>query len=186
MPFRLLLGLLIVMWITLGAIFMTAESPGSHGMPREGFQAMLEGGPPATARIALLGWAFGSLQIAIFITCITIGITPRRKVDENVDRSTTSRGLLYALFTAGSLAFVTAFTLMVWADRAAVVTGHVTYLGPFPAATTWMLFGVWAAPLLFVAAYIIGFSRWIIPDPDLARFEALVAQTRQSVGGERP
>jgi hypothetical protein len=38
-----------------------------------------------------------------------------------------------------------------------------------------MLFGLWLAPVVFVAAYIIGFSRWIMPPESLSRFEALVA-----------
>lgn len=164
-----LLALLLGMWVVLIAAYLTAEPPGGHGVPHGEFTSMLRGGPVSSSRIAFLGACFGVLEIAVFVTCMTLGIS----------RSRSGRGILFAIFGTGTVAYLGVFMLMVGAQRASVASGEVTFLGPFPAATSWMLFGMWGAPLLFVAAYLIGFSRWIITDADLARFHELANRTNQ-------
>ncbi len=177
---HLLFALLLALCGTVAAVLLTAEPAGGHGVPHAEFHAMLQGSPTlASSRIVFLGWLFGVLQILIFVTCITLGISRFTAPRGDATEPPRARGWLYALFGAGSLLFLAIFTQVVRADRLAMVSGEVTYLGPFPSATSWMLFGLWAAPLLFSAAYIFGFSRWIVTDADLARFEAMVAAKQQ-------
>ncbi len=176
---HLLFILLLALCATVAAVLLTAEPPGGHGVAHSEFHAMLKGSPTlASSRIVFLGWLFGVLQILIFIMCISLGISRFHPPQGDAAEPSPARGWLYALFGAGSLSFLAIFTQVVRADRLAMVSGEVTYLGPFPSATSWMLFGLWAAPLLFCAAYVVGFSRWIVTDADLARFQKMVAAKR--------
>lgn len=178
---HLLFALLLALCGTVVAVLLTAEPPGGHGVPHTEFHAMLQGSPTlASSRIVFLGWLFGVLQILVFITCISLGISRFRPPRGETAEPSLARGWLYALFGAGSLSFLAVFTQVVWTDRLAMLHGTVTYLGPFPAATSWMLFGLWAAPLLFSVAYVFGFSRWIVTDAGLARFEAIVVGKQQA------
>ncbi len=168
---RLLLFWLLLMCCVVGLALTTPEPAGGHGVPHGDSVAMLQGSPtPPSDRILMLGWLFGLTQVGFFVTCMTLGIT----------RTTSQgRGVLLLLFAVGTLLYAGAMTMMVLADRAAVRSEQVAFIGWFPAATTWMLFGIWSAPLVFVLAYMIGFQRWIIPPVAMSRFEELVAANRK-------
>jgi hypothetical protein len=173
----ILLCLLLAMCVTVGAALFTPEPRDGQGVPHDQYSDMLQGSPtPPSEWITFLGWTFGVLQIALFVTCMTLGVSRRPFAADATPSAIASRRLLVLLFAAGAAAYVGVWTQIVRTDRAATMSGEVTYLGWFPTATSWMLFGLWLAPLVFVAAYIIGFSRWIMPPESLTRFEALVAE----------
>ncbi|MGD9855423.1 MAG: hypothetical protein AB7U20_10795 [Planctomycetaceae bacterium] len=180
---NILFGLSLAIGATVGTVLMTTEVPGSQAVPHDQFGAMLQGGPALVpSRVVVLGWLFGVLQIAVYVTCMTLSVSRSQSPRVRSAGNAAGRGWLYGLFSAGTLLYCGAFTQMVRADRAAAVSGEVSFLGPFPAATSWMLFALWAAPLLFVVAYLCGFSRWIIADEDLSRFEELVARQQREPG----
>jgi len=166
----LTLFLLLLMCVTVGAALLTAEPADGHGVQHGEYVAMQKGSPtPPTDRIVTLGWIFGLLQVAFFVTCMSLGI--KRTFVRG-------RGLLVLLFSVGTLLYGGVMTLVVFVDHSAIRSGQVSFFGPFPAATSWMLFGLWLSPLVFVVAYVIGFSRWILPPEALAKFEELVATNR--------
>ena len=169
---RWLLFWLLLMCLVIGLALTTPEPAGGHGVPHEGHAAMLKGSPtPPPDRILLLGWLFGLTQIGFFVTCMSLGISHSIRQ---------GRGSLWFLFGVGTLAYAGSLTMMSIANRTAIRSEHFSFLGWFPAATSWMLFGMWSAPLLFVLAYLVGFDRWIIPPESLARFEELVAANQSS------
>ena len=152
---RLILFWLLMMCIAVGLSLTTPEPVGGHGTQHNTHTAMFAGSPtPPSDRILILGWMFGLASVGLFVTCMTLGITRR---------SERSDPLRYVLFGVGALLYAGVVTMMAYADRMAVRSGEVAYLGWFPAGTSWMLFGMWIAPLVFVAAYVIGFRRWILP-----------------------
>ena len=173
---RILLCLLLAICVTVGAALFTTEPPGGHGVPHDAFGDMLQGSPtPPSEWITFLGWTFGVLQIAVFVTCMSLGISRRPFRPDATPGEKASHRLLVLMFAVGAALYVGVWTQIVRSDRTVAASGDVAFLGWFPVATSWMLFGLWLAPLVFVAAYIIGFSRWIMPPESLARFEALVA-----------
>lgn len=174
---RLILFWLVMMCLIVGLALTTPEPAGGHGALHEGHVAMFKGSPsPPPERILILGWLFGLSLVGFFVTCMMLGVThsPNR-----------SPMRLYFLFGTGALLYAGVVTMMVWSDRAAVRSGEVVFLGWFPAATSWMLFGMWFAPLVFVAAYMIGFRRWILPPESLSRFDELVAANREQDSSAR-
>lgn len=181
---HILFVLLIALWGTVGIALATGQPPRTQAVPHPQFAAMLRGGDtPLPSRDVFLGWMFGMLQIALFVTCMSLGIS--RPSVRGGDRASSARRLGPGAFLViGTLLYWGVFTQMVRADRAAALSGETPFLGPFPAGTTWMLLGLWVAPLVFVAAYLYGFSRWIIADADLNRFDELVAS--RLPGSENP
>ncbi len=167
---RLLLFWLVLLCLVVGMVLTTPEPTGGHGVPHGGYVAMLKGSPtPPSDRILVLGWLFGLTQVGFFVTCMAMGISRR---------STAARGWLVLLFGVGTLLYSGVMTMMCMADRVAVRSGETGFIGSFPAATSWMLYGIWLSPLVFVAAYMIGFERWILPPGAMTRFEELVAANR--------
>ena len=167
---RLILFWLLLMCVVVGLCLTTPEPADGHGALHETQAAMFRGSStPPPDRILFLGWVFGLTIVGFFVTCMSLGITrsPLRP-----------HSLLRVLFGVGMILYAGVVTMMVLADRTAVSSGEVTYLGWFPAATSWMLLGMWFAPLVFVAAYFIGFQQWIMPPESMSKFEELFASNR--------
>tara|TARA_Y100000385_G_scaffold287591_2_gene352167 strand:- start:198 stop:716 length:519 start_codon:yes stop_codon:yes gene_type:complete len=59
----------------------------------------------------------------------------------------------------GGIVYVATFVWMMLSYRNYVREGP-SLLGPFAAPTTWMVFGLWAVPMIFVVIYCVKFDTW--------------------------
>jgi len=160
----ILLCLLVAMCGVVVASFVTEEAPTGRGVTHSTFETMDEGGPASrhTHSVLTLGWIFGMLQVALFVGFLTLAA--RRD----------ARGLIRALILSG-VAYAEVFTITVFVYQQNVATAEAEFIGSFPAATTWMLFGLWPVPFLFVVVYVVGFRRWVWSPDDRERFEQILA-----------
>lgn len=65
----------------------------------------------------------------------------------------------------GGILYVAMFVVMMLSFRDYVREGP-SLLGPFAAPTTWMVFGLWAVPMIFVVMYCVKFNTWFAPQTE--------------------
>ena len=63
---------------------------------------------------------------------------------------------LQVLLAVWTLAFIGIFLCLM----RSFAQQSVAPVGWFPAATNWVVFGVWGIPLVMVTVYVLGFHRW--------------------------
>ena len=166
----MLFGLLLALWIVVGIASMTAGSRDGHGTQHVQFETMDQGGSGQQrhGHILVLGWSFGVLQIATFVGCLALGARRKERL-----------GRLKWAFVVGGLLYAAEFSAIFVSYHRFLQQADPSFLGPFPAPTTWLLVGLWAAPLYFVLLYVITFDRNILTADDFEKFQQLLAARRQ-------
>ncbi|MEE3370744.1 MAG: hypothetical protein VX346_15495 [Planctomycetota bacterium] len=152
-----------------------------HGVPHPDarFLEMNQGGSGQQRHAAVLlgGWVFGALQIALFTGLLawSAGLPTAAQV-QTTDSRESHPWVLWGLFLFGGLLFEGVFALLCRSYQVSLLDpANTRFLGSFPEATTWLLFGIWFAPGVFVALYVLFFDRWIFSSQSEARFAALLA-----------
>lgn len=141
----------MLMLIILAAYsYETAWSP---PQPHPKFQAMEVGGPRAAddARHWRLGVIFGGVTLLTITSCLSFA-------------AKNSAHLRFAI-VFGSAIYVAAFVALMFAYREYTSAGP-SLQGPFPPPVTWMVFGVWSAPIVFTVIYCVKFNSWFAPGRD--------------------
>ena len=174
--------LLSAMWIAVLLIFFTPTGPHSHGYPHDHIKAMDQGGAGAERHTQLLlpGWFLGATIIAIFVSLLTWA-TVRSLINDGSGKTLTSLGSLVGAFLVGGILFETVFTLMFLAYRDSLeVPKNPVFIGSFPAATWWLLFGVWMLPAYFILLYVVFFNSWFLPPETMTRFRKLLVANKSA------
>ena len=152
-----LLFLLGLMWTSLIWAVVTGDRSAAH-QPHPAIFAVDDGGKPQAAMLVAAdsaandrdlagpGYLYGATMIILFVVCILMSTEDAQH-----------RHLLQTLVVLGGIVFLATFTYMFWSWTSA---DAATFVGPFPRATTWMVFGVTTAPMLFGAVYVIGYRHW--------------------------
>ena len=187
----LLFALLLGMCGVIVAAFMIDEVPYTEAVPEAGgesvktylghgfthpeFETMQVGGDGAErhAKVLWLGWGFGMLQIAFFLTCLAFGSRKHGRVGPFL-KPIAIAGVIYAAI----------FTMMFVAYRGyANEDSHALFLA-LPIPTAWMIYGVWIFPLFYMLLYMYHFDSWTFTEEDQAEFDRLVAARRATEAGE--
>lgn len=161
----ILFCLLVAMCGVMLVAFLADEAPNARGVSHSRIEEMDEGGLPSrhSPDLLALGWAFGMLQIGVYVGCLVLA-----------SRNREARRLIALLILCG-LVYAGAFTGMTFVYAQSLFAAEPAFLGPFPASTSWMLFVLWPVPLLFVVCYVAGFRRWVWTSEDRERFEEILA-----------
>lgn len=167
----ILLVVLLAMLAVLGYLF-AVEPPASTGVLHPEIGAMLRGGDGLARHGPILGavWLFGLLVIALFVTLLIFGVRRHGTVGP-AGRALAAGGALYAA----------TFCALMWTYRAWLHDPSDRQLFSFPVPSAWMLYGISALPLVFVALYVLRFDRWILPPDEL---EAFVRRARAGRAGD--
>ncbi len=172
---------LAALWGVVLIILLTPEIPDGHGFSHSTYKAMDQGGDGAGRHQALLvsGWIFGSLQIAFFVSLLAWGMLRQPFQAETTDANRNEGTKLHLLlFLIGGLFYEGVFGMMCLAYRNSLTSPDVAFLGPFPSAVSWLLFGVWLFPAYFIVLYVVFFNRYIVPPQNMQRFEELVRRVK--------
>jgi len=161
-------ALLLAMWVSVIFLFATPETPQGYGFQHDRFTSMDQGGDPARhLKLLTPGWIFGALMIAGFVGLLAWST-------DRPEETPSQRRWRVLSFVVGGVLFEASFAAVVLAYRQTMLGQEVAFIGPFPAGLFWMLFGVWAVPVYFIAQYLFGFQRWVMPAKSSQRFEVLV------------
>ena len=146
----LLLSIALLAELALAAMTFQPTLPAAHPT----FVAMEIGGERAVddANHWWLGTVTGLTLIGFLTTCLTLA-------SSNLPDKTS----LVRWIVVGGVVFAMVFLAIMVAYHRDVASDPLTLFGPFPSATTWMVFGLWGAPVFFVAIYVVGFRRWFLP-----------------------
>ena len=182
------LALLLAMWVLVLAIFVTffIEQPqNSHGFQHPTIPHMDQGGDGRERHspVLFLGWLLGSVMLAIFICLLVWGVIGSNHGRNDSDPPTPAwrDGYFFWGFLIGGLLYEGAFTMLCLSYYRSLENSATTaFWGPFPIATSWMVFGIWLTPAVFVLLYILFYYRWILPSDTLQRFETLVDQWKKT------
>lgn len=162
-----LFAVLLLLCGLLGWLFVTAPPAGVVGGPHPEFATMQVGGAPTRHETTLLpAFLFVLLQVLVFAGLLYMAVGRRLS---------RKGGALWLAMGTGAL--LTAFVCLFITYRGFLETGSETALAfSFPVPSAWMLYGVWTAPLFFIALYVVRFDDWILLPEDRKRFEELVAE----------
>lgn len=187
----ILFGLLVAMCVVFGRLFFLEELPfvevpgvdgtatakvyQGHGYEHDTFPSMNQGGS-GEARHGPIFWhalAFGVLQLAFMIGLLAFGT--RR--DEGA-------GALVIPLAIGATLWITVFVLLMFSYRGFMLEDtHGLFLS-LPKPTAWFILGLWPFQFFFVVVYVWGFSKAVVTDEDVARFQEILQAKRQGEGGE--
>ena len=168
-------GILIALWLVLVTVMLSPEPKNSYEVAHPHFTEMDQGGGSGLERhgsILFLGFLFGSLVISLLVSLLAFGAGTRGR-----------NRFKPWIFLVGGLLFVGVFTMMCLAYRESLEVPEIAFIGPFPAATSWLVFGIWLFPLYFVRIYVLMFDRWFMTPQDLEMFNQLVVQAREQTKG---
>lgn len=162
---QLLLGLVLASGALLVAAALVPEAPGAGVAPHPEHPSLLTGGAPASPVMIGIGALFGLVQIAFFGACFALGMQRRGRLGP------VARPLL-----VGLALYAGVWSTLVAAYAATAGDPDAALWGSFPAATAWMLYGMWPFPLVFAFLYLRHFDDWFLNEEDLARFRARLAE----------
>ena len=159
-----LFGLLVAMGLVLGYLLLfVPETAVGHGVVHPDFPSMLQGGDGAVRHASVLtgGAALGVLMILFMVGLLVFGANRSGKV-----------GMEEAVLIGGTVVFVLCFLAVVITYQPYAEAGGGELTMAFPLPTAWMMYGVWVAPVVFIALYMFRFDPWIMSDEETARFLA--------------
>ncbi|MCZ6696403.1 MAG: hypothetical protein O7A63_07685 [Acidobacteria bacterium] len=172
---RVPLALTLLMLVVIGFAAFVPEIPGVYGSPHPDFPGMLRGGPGPERHDGILwiGWLFGLLQIALFVTLMIIGAR----------RGGRPSGATVPLVFCGAIQ-AAVWTSIVLTYRGAMQDGAGAFILAFPIPSAILLYVLWPLMGLFTLCFVVGFRRWVLSDEDLAAFERLVAARARRENGD--
>jgi len=155
--------LLLALWAVVLMILWTPQVPNGHGFQHATFAAMDQGGDGANRHgpLFIAGWLLGSLLIAFFVSLLFFGTESRAH---------------WLPFFLGGLIYEGVFGMLCLSYWKSLSDSAAVFLGPFPASVSWLLFGIWLIPAVFVVLYVAFFRRWIFPIESAREFGRLVEQ----------
>ena len=166
----LLIGVLLAMCLVIGAAAVLERNQPSVSGQHPKYKEMQHTQPQTERRphVVWLGVTFGVLEITFFVCCLAFGI---RRADRLGGRKWA--------FIAGGILYVAIFVWMTVAYEGYLRQELPPLFFAFPLPTALMVYGLWGAPLLFVALYVVCFDRWVMTVEDLERFEKIVQARRR-------
>lgn len=160
-PYLILFLLVMAALVTLGGFLVFPMPEGAVGGAHPDYPSMNRGGDFQRHEGRLIfGWLYGSLQMALFVLCVWLGV--RRG----------GHGKRW-VFLLGLVYWMT-FSALMWSYSEGVDTAPM-FLG-FPAPTAWILFGMWPMAGVFALLYTVCYRRWIFTEEDAERLETLRAR----------
>ena len=154
-------------------ILATPQADNSHGVSHVRIPEMLQGddGLERHQDLLIVGWLLGSIIIAAFVSLLIFGA-----------RSKHPSPVRTVSFLVGGLIYEAVFAVMCRTYAELLHTGSSDFLGPFPAATTWLVFGIWSVPTYFVVLYVVAFPAWIHSPEEERQFQKLLAECDRKRG----
>lgn len=161
---------LIAMLTSLVIPLRIPERENSSGVAHEQFDHIQVGGNASRHEpILRYGWLYGICTIALFIIMLMLGLRRGGRVGSGK----------WAILLGGAI-YMCVFTNVVTEYAKSIRSGDADFFGPFPSATTWVLLGIWIAPMVFIAFYVWKFREWIYTAEDEKRFQRLLAKYKPS------
>ena len=167
-----LLLLLILIGLTIDAAAIVDDGGAAQVHPK--FSSMLVGGERAVqdTAISVCGWIFACLMLLLFLSILLLGCYQPKPPSGLL--VTFAFGFLICLGVFGKMwlayqefgrnhigEMTVGKVRGVEAESTIKDVDSIVMLGPFPPPTSWMLFGVAFAPLVFMFVYMFGFHRWL-------------------------
>lgn len=145
-----------------------------HGQAHPEYDTLLVGGSGAERgeRIWWLGFAFGLLELALFVTCMLLGVRRNGVI-----------GPAGRFIAACAFVYLLAFVALMFSYRGYMTADALTTFGSFPAPTAWMVYAVGLVPLVFLLVFVLGFRDFIWDDESERKLAQIVEEIRAS--GER-
>lgn len=147
---RILLALAVAMILLIVVAAFSYETTWSNPPVHPNIATMEIGGERAAddANNWLLGLVFGVTMILLLV--VSLFLAPGQS------QNAVQRKLAIA---SGGVVYVAVFVVMMLRYRDYALEGP-SLLGPFTTPTTWMVFGLWIAPAVFVVIYCAKFETW--------------------------
>jgi len=144
-----------------GALVLQGADAGPQLAPHATFPSLLVGGEGAARLAPVFGWgaAIAFAQVGFLATAFALGFGPER----------VGRGGI----VAAALVHAAAVAALLVASHRFAMAPDAGLLGPFPAPTSILVFGLWPAPLVYLWLFLRHFDAWM-PSPEAeARLLAL-------------
>lgn len=153
---RILLILCVLMLLLIIAATYSYQTAWTEAEPHPGISTMEVGGARAVedSQHWILGLAFGVVTVLSLIASLLFATQHTKYASQ-----------LTLAIMIGGLAYVAVFVGMMFSYRDYAQQG-ASLIGPFTAPTTWMVLGLWAVPVIFVAMYCVKFNTWFASESE--------------------
>ena len=170
---RLIHAVLFVLLLVAGLIgwvLVSPEPPMSTGGPHPDITGMSVGGD-GSARVSSIFWS-GFALLALFVVLVHL------LVALSVSKHNRT-ALFWLLLTGTGVVSLGVYWGLFSSYGHFLETGETAYFLGFPAASAWMMFGIWLSGALLAVLYVVGFRRFVFSAEDEAAFDLLEAQANQ-------
>lgn len=171
--------LLLAFWASIAFLFVMPEAPGSSGVAHDQFKEMSKSvvNHDQEERILAVGSLYGAAVIIAFVGLLAWPVFQRTGTDGEAGLLKGDRKRLLMIFLTGLVLYELVFAaLCLVYSKSLSDPFDSAFIGPFPAATALLLFGLWPFPVFFIHFYVVNFDRWIYGRHDSRRMEQLVDQ----------
>ena len=163
----LLAACLLLLSTLVGAMMWGGEASDIPGALPHPDLALLEATGPESASLLGWGYAVGLAILFAMTVCIVLGV-----------RKSGAVGNLGRRLILGCIGVGLIFTALVWTYRGAGPT--TGFVGGFPPATAWMIYGMWWFPGLMLVTMAVAFRRTWLTDADLESFRETLARRERT------
>ncbi len=161
-------GLLGIIIVSLGLVWVTPEAPLSAGGPHPDIPNMRIGGEGE--RFAPIAWPVIVMQTAVLLfaaALMVMGVNPRNR----------SGGFWLWFSLATGVCVVTWFAVIA-TYLAFLRTGETPIVLGFPLPTALTIYGIWGAAASYMLLFVFGFRRYFFTAEDEVAYERLVDEIR--------
>lgn len=168
----LILVILLALLAIVGSLWTVPRPENANGVAHDEFSSMRSGGEGLSRLEPVLGrgWLVGALEISLFVALMALGLRRGRGLPKGAWQLLVGLALCVVVFS------LVVRTYLSYAESP--LEGPLV-LG-FPVPTTWMLYGLWTVPAVFLLLYIARFDRWIFSAEDEREFKKLVERSQKA------
>lgn len=163
--FRYFFGFLMI-FCGVTIYFLIDDPPADiNGTVHEDYPSMLRSGSTMLWHHASkwLGLSYGICVIICFLFSLWIGGMRKGRLGPMVNQVMPAFLIYLLIFLA---------LTVTWWNTSGV--SPTTYIGGFPSASAWMIYGMWLFPFAFTVLYIFYFPSWIYTPSDAKQFEEIL------------
>lgn len=167
-----LLVFLLLFLVVIGTVFLIEAPIGISSRIHDEFPTMLQSGDiNYGSSFAILSYLFGFGVIGTLCFFVFIGAYKNGKL-----------GAIRIGLSIGAILYLIVYSILFMSYLSyANPNSEVQFVGGWPAPTAWMMYGMWATPLIFVMLYSFKFRDWILSEEDEKRFQELKAKRKERI-----
>lgn len=170
---RIMIFMFIVLLLIFACVIYLYSLPGAleptanvHPEIASMLESNLDGRQP---QYLLAGYGLGLCFLLVMTACVLLGMQKQGQL-----------GWIGHSLLVGFALYLLIYSRLVWSYAHYQAAPDAFFSMGFPQPTSWMIYGIWLFPYLFILLYSLTFNRWFVTAQDLARFKELLERSSKT------